>query len=165
MTLVAWCSSSLRRVYSIKSKAGKLLRRTRKRTLAWSAPAPFAAGKTLAEALLEPTRIYIKSVLPVLRSGLVSACAHITGGGLTENPPRVIAEHLVARFDWAAWEPPAVFDWLQRTGGVADAEMRRTFNCGVGLILTVSPQNAEPVLAALLNAGESAFVCGELAPA
>ncbi|HET9160862.1 MAG TPA: phosphoribosylformylglycinamidine cyclo-ligase [Caulobacteraceae bacterium] len=148
------------------SNGYSLIRRIVERSgLGWDAPAPFVTGKTLAEALLEPTRIYIKSVLPVIRSGLVSACAHITGGGLIENPPRVIAEHLAPRFDWSAWEPPPVFDWLQRTGGVADAEMRRTFNCGVGLILTVSPIDAEPVLAALLNAGESAFVCGELAPA
>jgi phosphoribosylformylglycinamidine cyclo-ligase/phosphoribosylamine--glycine ligase/phosphoribosylglycinamide formyltransferase/phosphoribosylformylglycinamidine cyclo-ligase len=133
--------------------------------LSWDAPAPFAEGQTLAQALMAPTRIYIKSVLPVIKAGLIKGCAHITGGGLIENPPRAIAEGLVPRFDWNAWPLPPVFDWLQRTGGIADHELRRTFNCGVGLILICSPEDAEPVLAALLNAGEEAFICGELAAA
>jgi phosphoribosylformylglycinamidine cyclo-ligase len=148
------------------SNGYSLVRRVVERSgLDWNAPAPFAGDHTLAAALMAPTRIYIKSVLPVIKSGLVKGCAHITGGGLIENPPRAIADGLVPRFDWNAWELPAVFDWLQRTGGVADHELRRTFNCGVGLILIVSPAEAEPVLAALLNAGENAFVCGELAAA
>jgi phosphoribosylformylglycinamidine cyclo-ligase len=130
--------------------------------LGWEAAAPFAPGQTLAEALMAPTRIYVKPVLPLLKAGLIKACAHITGGGLIENPPRVIREGLKAEFDWNAWPLPPVYQWLQATGGVADEEMRRTFNCGVGLILVVSPQNAEPVIAALLNAGEEAFVCGQL---
>jgi phosphoribosylaminoimidazole synthetase len=133
--------------------------------LAWDAPAPFAAGETLAEALLAPTRIYIESVLPLAKAGLLKGCAHITGGGLVENPPRAIAEGLAARFDWNAWSPPPVFAWLAETGGVDVAEMRRTFNCGLGLMLIVTPRDAEAVLAALLNAGENAFVCGELTPA
>jgi phosphoribosylaminoimidazole synthetase len=130
--------------------------------LAWDAPAPFAEGQSLAEALLTPTRIYIESVLPLAKAGLVSGCAHITGGGLVENPPRAIAQGLAARFDWNAWAPPPVFAWLAETGGVEEAEMRRTFNCGLGLMLVASPRNAEAVLAALLDAGEAAFVCGEL---
>jgi phosphoribosylformylglycinamidine cyclo-ligase/phosphoribosylamine--glycine ligase/phosphoribosylglycinamide formyltransferase/phosphoribosylformylglycinamidine cyclo-ligase len=148
------------------SNGYSLVRRIVERSgLSWTDPAPFHGDTSLAQALMAPTRIYIKSVLPVIRSGLVSACAHITGGGLIENPPRVLAEGLAARFDWNAWPLPPVFEWLQRAGGVSDQEMRRTFNCGVGLILTCAPENAEPVLAALLNAGESAFVCGELGPA
>jgi phosphoribosylformylglycinamidine cyclo-ligase len=131
--------------------------------LAWDAPAPFAEGQSLAESLLTPTRIYIESVLPIAKAGLISGCAHITGGGLVENPPRAIAPGLAARFDWNAWTPPAVFAWLAETGGVDEAEMRRTFNCGLGLMLITSPRNAEAVLAALLDAGETAFVCGELA--
>jgi phosphoribosylaminoimidazole synthetase len=130
--------------------------------LAWDAPAPFAEGQTLAQALMAPTRIYVKSVLPLARGGLIKAAAHITGGGLIENPPRVIAEGLAAAFDWNAWPLPPVFAWLQAQGGVADAEMRRTFNCGVGMVLVVARDKAEPVLAALLNAGEDAFVCGQL---
>lgn len=133
--------------------------------LAWGDDAPFAKDRSLAQALMEPTRIYVKPVLPIMKAGLVKGAAHITGGGLIENPPRCIAEGLLARFDWNAWPMPAVFQWLAETGGISDHEMRRTFNCGVGFILIVSPENAEPVLAALLNAGEVAFVCGQLGAA
>ncbi len=130
--------------------------------LAWGDDAPFAKDRSLAQALMEPTRIYVKPVLPIMKAGLVKGAAHITGGGLIENPPRCIAEGLQARFDWDAWPMPAVFQWLAETGGISDHEMRRTFNCGVGFILIVAPENVEPVLAALLNAGETAFVCGQL---
>jgi phosphoribosylaminoimidazole synthetase len=148
------------------SNGYSLIRRIVERSgLEWSAASPFSDDETLASALLRPTRIYVRQVLPQIRAGRISACAHITGGGLVENPPRVIAEGLVARFDWNAWTPPPVFDWLQQAGGVADAEMRRTFNCGVGLILTARPEDAGDVLAGLIEAGEDAFVCGELAAA
>jgi phosphoribosylaminoimidazole synthetase len=130
--------------------------------LAWGDDAPFAKDRSLAQALMEPTRIYVKPVLPLMKAGLIKGAAHITGGGLIENPPRCIAEGLQASFDWDAWPMPAVFQWLAETGGISDHEMRRTFNCGVGFMLIVSPENAEPVLAALLNAGEVAFVCGQL---
>ncbi|MDZ4373025.1 MAG: phosphoribosylformylglycinamidine cyclo-ligase [Phenylobacterium sp.] len=131
--------------------------------LAWDAPCPFAHGRTLAEALLEPTRIYIRSVLPHLKAGRIKGLAHITGGGLIENPPRAIAEGLVPRFDWNAWALPPVFNWLQATGGVSEHEMRRTFNCGVGLVLIVDPHNLPEVLEGLVRDGEDAFVVGELA--
>ena len=148
------------------SNGYSLIRRIVERSgLEWSAASPFSDDETLASALLRPTRIYVRQVLPQIRAGRISACAHITGGGLIENPPRVIAEGLTARFDWNAWAPPTVFGWLQEVGGVADAEMRRTFNCGVGLILTVRPDDAGEVLAGLVEAGEDAFVCGELAAA
>jgi phosphoribosylaminoimidazole synthetase len=148
------------------SNGYSLIRRIVERSgLGWDARAPFAAGQSLGEALMAPTRIYVKSVLPLLKAGLVKGGAHITGGGLIENPPRCIAKGLEPRFDWNAWPLPAVFAWLQQTGGVSDHELRRTFNCGVGFILIVAPADAEPVLAALLNAGENAFVCGELAAA
>ncbi|MFN7263771.1 MAG: phosphoribosylformylglycinamidine cyclo-ligase [Phenylobacterium sp.] len=148
------------------SNGYSLIRRIVERSgLEWSAASPFSDDETLASALLRPTRIYVRQVLPQIRAGRISACAHITGGGLVENPPRVIAEGLVARFDWNAWTPPPVFDWLQQAGGVADAEMRRTVNCGVGLILTARPEDAGEVLAGLIEAGEDAFVCGELASA
>jgi phosphoribosylaminoimidazole synthetase len=133
--------------------------------LAWSDPAPFAPDISLGEALLTPTRIYVKSVLPLAKAGLITGGAHITGGGLIENPPRAIAKGLVPRFDWSAWSPPPVFDWLARTGGISEAEMRRTFNCGIGFILLAAPDKAGEVLAALLDAGETAFVCGDLAQA
>ena len=148
------------------SNGYSLIRRIVERSgLEWSAASPFSDDETLASALMRPTRIYVRQVLPQIRAGRISACAHITGGGLIENPPRVIAEGLVARFDWNAWSPPPVFNWLQQAGGVADAEMRRTFNCGVGLILTARPEHAGEVLAGLIEAGEDAFVCGELAAA
>jgi phosphoribosylaminoimidazole synthetase len=133
--------------------------------LSWDAPSPFSEGQSLAQAFMTSTRIYIESVLPLAKAGLLHGCAHITGGGLIENPPRAIAPGLAPRFDWGAWEPPPVFTWLAKTGGVDEAEMRRTFNCGLGLLLIVPPRNAEAVLTALVNAGEVAFVCGELAAA
>ncbi|MDB5464618.1 MAG: purM [Phenylobacterium sp.] len=133
--------------------------------LAWDAPAPFEEGKTLAQALLAPTRIYVKTVLPHLKAGRIEGLAHITGGGLIENPPRAIAEGLVARFDWDAWALPPVFAWLQEVGGVSDLELRRTFNCGVGLMLIVDPRDLAEVLEGLVRAEEDAFVIGELAKA
>ena len=145
------------------SNGYSLIRRIVERSgVAFDAPAPFEAGVTLAEALMRPTRIYVRQTLPLIKSGLISAVAHITGGGLIENPPRVIREGLVARFDWNAWTLPPVFSWLQAAGGVDDHEMRRTFNCGVGLMLATAPKDVDAVLAALLNAGEDAFVIGEL---
>ena len=111
---------------------------------------------------MAPTRIYVKSIVPLLKAGLVKGGAHITGGGLIENPPRCIAKGLHAQFDYGAWPLPPVFAWLQEMGGVADQEMRRTFNCGIGFILVVAPENATPVMAALLNAGEEPVVIGEL---
>jgi phosphoribosylaminoimidazole synthetase len=132
--------------------------------LAWNAPCPFAEG-TLAEVLMAPTRIYVKSLVPLIKAGRIKGGAHITGGGLIENPPRAIAEGLIARFDWNAWPLPPVFDWLQREGGVDDHELRRTFNCGVGFIVIVGRDEAPGVLADLLDAGEDAFICGELAAA
>jgi phosphoribosylformylglycinamidine cyclo-ligase len=131
--------------------------------LAWNAPAPFADGQTLAEALLAPTRIYVRSILPLIKQGLIKGGAHITGGGLIENPPRAVVDGLNPKIDWSAWSPPPVFDWLQKTGGVSDHELRRTFNCGVGFMLIVAADQAPAVLESLLNAGEYAFVVGELA--
>ncbi|HEY5008518.1 MAG TPA: phosphoribosylformylglycinamidine cyclo-ligase [Caulobacteraceae bacterium] len=148
------------------SNGYSLIRRIVERSgLAWDAPAPFEAGKSLAEALMAPTRIYVKSVLPQIKAGAISGVAHITGGGLIENPPRAIAEGLEPHFDWDAWELPAVFGWLQSVGGVSDHELRRTFNCGVGLVLIVRPDSVGEVLTGLLAAGETAFVCGQLAEA
>jgi phosphoribosylformylglycinamidine cyclo-ligase/phosphoribosylamine--glycine ligase/phosphoribosylglycinamide formyltransferase/phosphoribosylformylglycinamidine cyclo-ligase len=148
------------------SNGYSLVRRIVERSgLDWESPAPFAEGQTLAEALMAPTRIYVKPVLPLMKAGLIKGGAHITGGGLIENPPRCIAEGLVPRFDWNAWPLPPVFDWLQKTGGVSDHELRRTFNCGIGFLLIVGPEAATPVMAALLNAGEEPVVVGELAKA
>ncbi len=148
------------------SNGYSLVRRVVERAgLAWDAPSPFSPGYTLAEALLAPTRIYVRSVLPLMKAGRVSGGAHITGGGLIENPPRMLAPGLQARFDWAAWALPPVFEWLAEAGGVAEHEMRRTFNCGLGFLLIASPDEAPEVLSALIAAGEEATVVGELAPA
>ena len=143
------------------SNGYSLIRRVVERTgLAWDARSPFGGG-SLAEALLEPTRIYVREVLPPLKSGLVKGAAHITGGGLVENPPRAVAPALRPRFDEAAWSLPPVFDWLRREGGIAEAELRRTFNCGIGFVLVAGPEALGEVLAAVPDA----FVCGELARA
>ena len=148
------------------SNGYSLIRRIVQRSgLAWDAPCPFDSSFTLGAALMTPTRIYVRSVLPLAKAGRLNGCAHITGGGLIENPPRAIAPGLAPRFDWAGWAPPAVFDWLQKAGGVSDQELRRTFNCGVGFLLIVAPKDAPDVLAALVEAGEDAFVCGELVAA
>jgi phosphoribosylformylglycinamidine cyclo-ligase len=148
------------------SNGYSLVRRIVERSgLDWTAEAPFEPGKSLAEALLAPTRIYVKTVLPHLKAGRVEGLAHITGGGLIENPPRAIAEGLAPRFDWSAWALPPVFQWLQEVGGVADHELRRTFNCGVGLVLIVDTHDLPDVLEGLARAGEDAFVIGELAKA
>jgi phosphoribosylformylglycinamidine cyclo-ligase len=130
--------------------------------LTWASPAPFAKDLSLAQALLEPTRIYIKSVLPLMKAGLIKGGAHITGGGLIENPDRGVREDLTATFDFDGFEFPPVFKWLMEAGGIDKHEMLRTFNCGVGFVIYVSPKNADAVLAALLNAGEDAFICGQL---
>jgi phosphoribosylformylglycinamidine cyclo-ligase len=148
------------------SNGYSLIRRIVERSgLAWTAPAPFQPGSDLAEALLTPTRIYVKSVLPQIKAGRLKGLAHITGGGLVENPPRAIRPGLSPRFDWNAWALPPVFAWLQEMGGVAEHELRRTFNCGLGLVLIAAPDAASEVLQGLLQAGEDAFVCGELTAA
>ena len=131
--------------------------------LGWDAPAPFEPSRSLAEALMTPTRIYVNGALPLIKAGLLEGAAHITGGGLIDNPPRAVAAGLTPRFDWSAWTLPAVFGWMQGVAGIADDELRRTFNCGVGMVLVVKPENAERALDALAQAGETAFVCGELA--
>lgn len=145
------------------SNGYSLIRKVVERSgLSWADDAPFATEKSLAQALLEPTRIYISSVLPLMKAGLVTGGAHITGGGLIENPGRAIAEGLKAEFDFDGWTFPPVFQWLMQTGNIDKHEMLRTFNCGVGFVLYVKPHNADAVLAALLNAGEDAFICGQL---
>ena len=131
--------------------------------LAWDAPAPFADGKTLAEALMTPTKIYVKPLLKAIReTGAIKALAHITGGGFPENIPRVLPKHLAAEIDLAAVRAPAVFSWLSKTGGVAATEMLRTFNCGVGMIAVVSADDAERVRAALEAEGETVFALGRM---
>ncbi len=124
--------------------------------------APFAPGKSLAEALLEPTRIYVKSCLGAIGGGGVRALAHITGGGLLENIPRVLPKNLGARLDAETWPLPAVFSWLAKQGEIAPREMARTFNCGIGMAVIVAPDRLEAVIKSFADAGEDAMVIGEV---
>jgi len=126
-------------------------------------PVPGVTGsRTLGDALLEPTRIYAKSVLSLLAEVEVKGMAHITGGGLAENTHRMFPESLAARIDAARWPRPPIFDWLQREGNVATDEMHRVFNCGIGLIIVVAPGDAESALVRLAASGESARVIGSV---
>ncbi|AUQ66778.1 phosphoribosylformylglycinamidine cyclo-ligase [Phaeobacter inhibens] len=122
--------------------------------LGWDADCPFGEG-TLGEALLTPTRLYVKQCLAAVRTGGVHALAHITGGGLTENLPRVLPEELGADIDLNAWELPPVFKWMAETGGIAEAEMLKTFNCGIGMILSVSADRADELVKVLEAEGET----------
>ncbi|MBY5369252.1 phosphoribosylformylglycinamidine cyclo-ligase [Rhizobium leguminosarum] len=131
--------------------------------LDWDAPAPFAEGKKLGEALLEPTRIYVKPLLKAIReTGAIKALAHITGGGFPENIPRVLPKHLAAEIDLAAVQVPPVFSWLAKTGGVESKEMLRTFNCGVGMIAVVATENVAAASAALEAEGETVITLGRM---
>jgi phosphoribosylformylglycinamidine cyclo-ligase len=130
--------------------------------LEFDSEAPFAPGRKLGEALLEPTRIYVKSLMPLVRAGQIKGLAHITGGGITENTPRMLPGQLSFEVDYASFERPAVFRWLESAGGIAEAEMRRTFNCGIGMIAAVAAEDAEAVLAALKDAGETAAIIGHI---
>jgi len=126
----------------------------------WNDPAPFADGLSLAEALLTPTRIYVKAMLALHRAGLLQAAAHITGGGLPGNLPRVLPPDTVAVLDATAWKPPAVFGWLAKTGQVPADEMLRVFNCGIGMALVV--KDAGAAIALLADHGEDAFLIGHI---
>jgi phosphoribosylformylglycinamidine cyclo-ligase len=146
------------------SNGFSLVRRIVARTgLAWDAPAPFAPGKTLAQALLEPTRLYVKPLLAALKAtdGIL-ALAHITGGGFPDNIPRVLPDDIGVRLDLASFDPPPVFGWLAREGGVAEGEMLRTFNCGIGMIVVAEAGKANEVEAALRAAGEAPVRVGEI---
>ena len=133
--------------------------------LKWDSPAPFGGSATLAQALLEPTRIYVKPVLKAVReTGGVKALAHITGGGLSENLPRVLPNGFAAHVDLGTWKAPAVFGWLQQRGRLDDAEMLRTFNCGMGMIAVVAKDSADAVIGLLSAEGENPVRIGEIEP-
>ncbi len=122
----------------------------------------FSGEQTLADILLEPTRIYVKAVLALLKQVKVNAIAHITGGGLPGNVPRVLPAGLCAVVDSRTWKRPAIFDWLQEAGSIVDAEMYRTFNCGIGMVLAVDPRYADKAVAVLSQAGEEAMFIGHV---
>lgn len=118
--------------------------------------------KTLAQALMAPTRIYVKSLLALIKSCSVNSLCHITGGGLLENLPRVLPENCKASIDLNAYQRPAVFDWLQKNGGVDAKEMYRVFNCGIGMVICVKAVDNEAALQTLRAQGETAFVIGAI---
>ena len=123
-----------------------------------------AGSRTLGDALLEPTRIYVKPVLAAMQSIDVKGMAHITGGGLLENIHRMFPDALAARVSKASWPRPAVFDWLQRAGNVTEAEMHRVFNCGIGMVVVVAATDADRMATFLSEAGETVFRIGTVVP-
>ena len=126
------------------------------------APAPFDSERLLIDALIEPTRIYVASLLPLIREGLVHGLAHITGGGLLENIPRILPKGAHAKIDADAWEQPGLMAFLQSQGSIAPEEMARTFNCGVGMVIAVAADKADKVADRLETIGESVVRVGTI---
>lgn len=140
----------------IHSNGYSLVRHVIKKAgLDYASAAPFEKGKTLGEALLTPTKLYVTSCLKAVKTGKVKALAHITGGGLTENLPRVLPEAISLEIDCASWKLPPVFQWLKDTGNIEAAEMLRTFNCGIGMVLVVNEKDAGEIEALLKAEGET----------
>ena len=129
--------------------------------LGWDADCPWSEG-SLGEVLLTPTRLYVKQALAAVRAGGVHALAHITGGGLTENLPRVLPEGCGATIDLTSWALPPVFKWMAEVGGIEEREMLKTFNCGIGMILSVSADRAEALKALLEAEGETVYTLGSV---
>ena len=148
----------------VHSNGFSLVRRIVERSgLAWNATAPFAPDMMLGRALLEPTRIYVKPLLAALRrTPHIHALAHITGGGFPDNLPRILPNGLAIALDLNAFKPPRVFGWLASTGNVAEKEMLRTFNCGIGMVVIAAKDNAIDVEAALEAVGETPIHLGEI---
>ncbi|MFP5461726.1 MAG: phosphoribosylformylglycinamidine cyclo-ligase [Gammaproteobacteria bacterium] len=119
-------------------------------------------GRSFADAVMAPTRIYVKPLLELMQHLPVKGMAHITGGGLVENVPRVLPEAVAARLYRDAWQMPPLFDWLQRHGGIADEEMHRVFNCGIGMAVVVAADDADEALTRLQGAGETVWRIGEI---
>lgn len=128
--------------------------------LGYDAPAPFNSSITLGEALLTPTRIYVKSVLAALNLGTIKGLAHITGGGLVENLPRVLPDGISAKIDLSSWDKPPIFEWLRSSADIKTIEMLRTFNSGIGMAIVVAKENAKPVKKCLEGMGETLFTIG-----
>ncbi len=147
----------------VHSNGYSLVRRIVERSgLSYDAPAPFDESRTLGEALLEPTRIYVKSCLAGVRVKAVKALAHITGGGLIENIPRVLPAGVVAELDVSRWPLPKVFRWLAQVGQVEGLEMARTFNCGIGMVVVVEAARADELANLLRAEGETVFEIGRI---
>jgi phosphoribosylformylglycinamidine cyclo-ligase len=131
--------------------------------LGWDAASPFSDGM-LGQALLTPTRLYVRQALAAVRAGGVHALAHITGGGLTENPPRVLPDGLACEIELGAWVLPPVFQWLARTANMAESELLKTFNCGIGMMLVVAADRAEALAVLLREQGETVVTMGRIVP-
>lgn len=146
----------------VHSNGYSLVRKVVERAgLTWEAQSPSGEG-ALGAALLTPTRLYVRPALAAIRAGGVRGLAHVTGGGLTENVPRMLPDGLVARIDLDAWDLPPVFSWLMQAGGIAADEMLKSFNCGVGMVLVVAPDRAEAVAGLLTGAGETVIALGQV---
>jgi phosphoribosylformylglycinamidine cyclo-ligase len=147
----------------VHSNGYSLVRRVVERSgLAWDAPAPFDGERALGDALLAPTRIYVKPCLAAVLTGGVSGLVHVTGGGLVENPPRIFGDDLAMRLDLRTWTPPAVFGWLAQTGGIEGREMLRTFNCGLGMLVVARANAVDAVELALREHGEAPIRVGSI---
>ena len=148
----------------VHSNGFSLVRKIVERSgLSYAAPSPFSKDETLGEALTVPTRIYVKPILAAQKeTGAIKALAHITGGGFVDNIPRVLPAGLSARIDLSAVNVPKVFGWLVEIGGLDQAELVRTFNCGIGMIAVVAPEDADRVAAALSATGETVVRFGEM---
>ena len=124
--------------------------------------AEFDNGKTLRETIIAPTRLYVKPILAALEKFTIKGMAHITGGGITENVPRILPENTVAQIDAKAWELPKLFQWLQQAGNVETQEMYRTFNCGIGMVVVIAKEDADAVQAFLTEQGETVYRLGKI---
>ena len=146
----------------VHSNGYSLVRRVAEQSgIPYSGPSPFS-DQTLGQALMTPTKLYVKSALAAIRSGHVNGLAHITGGGITENLPRCLPEGLDAEIDLETWTPPAVFGWLANSAGIAQAEMLRTFNCGIGLVAVTDMMSSGHVIDAFQESGDKAMRIGTL---
>jgi phosphoribosylamine--glycine ligase/phosphoribosylformylglycinamidine cyclo-ligase len=149
----------------VHSNGFSLVRRILEREkVSYSDIAPWDNSTTVGLSLLTPTKIYVCPLLNVINKGLVKGLSHITGGGLLENVPRMLPQHLSAEIDVSTWQLPAVFKWLKRAGNVASEEMARSFNTGVGMVAVVSGSNAQQAIKELEAAGETVFTVGKLVP-
>ncbi len=145
----------------VHSNGFSLVRKVVERAgLGWLDPSPFAAGKTVARGFLTPTRMYVKPCLAAIKAGGVKALAHITGGGLVENLPRVLPDGMGALINASAWPGLSVFTWLKNAGNIKNEEMFRAFNAGIGMVVVTSPADAEAVMRALSEAGEQVHNIG-----
>ena len=148
------------------SNGYSLIRKVVERTgLSYESPAPFLSNQSLGKALLTPTRLYSDAALPLIKAGLVKGLAHITGGGLTENTPRMCPDSLIPRIDRDSWAKPDVFRWLQESGNIAEDEMHRTFNMGIGMVFAVASDQVDAAMEQLKQSGEHPVIIGDLTQA